>query len=85
MRGLRSRGAPGGTVKHEIPSERCGEAGGHRRAGAVDGPEGRSRKGRMGKDGGRGRESSAGRAGFIGAVHRDAVNRHDSDKLWRLL
>jgi hypothetical protein len=64
---LRSRGGPGGTVKQEIPSERCGEAArsvGRCRRGAPT-LEGRSRKGRMGKDGGRGRESSEGEAAFI--------------------
>jgi len=72
-------------VKHEIPSERCGEAGGHRRAGAVDGPEGRSRKGRMGKEEDVVKTSGGREPGFIvwpnliganmpqAAVHRYAV------------
>ena len=69
-----SRG-PGGTVKQEIPSERCGEAArsvGRCRRGAPT-SEGRSRKGRMGKDGGRGRESSEGRAAFIPSTRDTAA------------
>ena len=51
------------------------EASGRRRAGAVDGPEDQSRKGRMGKDGGRGRESSEGRAGFIALCRLEHTGR----------